>query len=687
VRIEDIELYGRLSLQAVVSAVDQVEANRQVPLLRGAIDLGLNRVATAESAYYDFLAECVMLATQNMQDVRLDDVERRLLRLENPEGPGFIEILVETSVILGVELVVALGAPYLVGPALILLSARLLARSSRVPASRVTRLAARQKLLSDKVTSLKHDLTRAELELAHARRDFKTNIDTGNQTPQAAYQIIREARDSVQSTQTALELVGQELESADKVVDAFYAGLKGRAAKVRSLQLTTFLNGAAGHTLRGRIGESSGQQVARLLKEAWEQGESSRTLTESPFLGSTVVGAILSRLRELRLEAERGHGYTRLLLHRIDDAAFATDPTAQDIARGIFDAIGPLDDALALAEIARPVVVRGFEAMLWHEWLSVTGALLIEPKQTFASGFALEPGELHNGFLTQRLVRQPAITPGELGGLGILAALGALVSDAGYVYEGDLYHGVRKLSEHQAKYLYDTFAAPYFAIQENANLLPFPGEYDPSRYTAVLSAAPRTTGEVLSNFERERRLDEMRLMVVVFFNHFIPSLRAKASYGAVSDETVLIDDYLAQLPAPSPPADPAEPTPEEVTDRLDALFGQTAVGARYEKGLVFAMFDGQLTLLEQRLWMYVLVYSQTSYEAAEAPDGRTEQEALREVQDLQRLIDATYAKLLEFFETSDPDALAEFRRLYEERATTLITWHVGDPQPAKYRHP
>lgn len=687
-RVEDIEQYGRLSLEAVLAGVDQADANRQIPLLRSAIDLALDRVATAEHAYYDFLAECALLAAQNMQDVRLHDVERRLQRLESPERPGLGEVVIETAIIFGVELIFTVGAPWIATPVFVFLTSGLIARSGRVNAKRVSQLAATPQFANH--GRLETDLASARFDLGVAKRSFYANVHLSDEALVVYYERVRKARAKVQGAQTAVELAGLELAKADKVIAAYYSAVAGRTAKLKSKALTEFLNGATGHTLKGRLGESSGQQVADLLSDAFKHaGDSAGVLAESPFLSSTVLGTILSHLRDARVEAARGHSYTRLLLHQIDDAAFATDATAQDIARGAFDAITPLDDALAVVDAVRPVIVRGFEALLWYEWLSVTGALVVDTGKTFDSGFELEPGELHDGYLTNRLVRAPSIKPGEVGGLGMLAALTALASDANYVYEGDFYHGVRKLSEAQATYLYDTFAAPYFAIPENASLLPFPETYEADHYGEALKLAPRSSAEVVSNFERERRLDQMRVMVVIFFNQFIPSLRAKASYGVVSDSLILVDDYLSQLPAVSraAPESGAAPTPEQIETRLNALFGHVGVIARHELGLMLTAFEGHMTQLEQRLWIYELVHSQMSYEAAEAPNNETAADAEREINALKLSVEREYQQLSDLLKAAYPETLTEFAKLYEARKNQLTGWPLRDPAPAKFRFP
>jgi hypothetical protein len=699
-RIEEIERYGLQALQATLAGIDQVDEARKIPLLRNAIELALERVAAAEAHYYAFLGECALLASQNMQDVRLHDIERRLARIENPDAPGLGEILVETAIILGVELAVVLGAPLLAGPALIFVSSRVLARSSRITAAgtrRISRL--RKNGPFEALSAAESDLVGARLAYGEAKREFRKAALSGGEIGPSTKAVLDAGR-AKRDAERAVELAGIALkdfdDSANALARAYNDALAGKVARINSKPLQTFLKGAAGHTVQTRLGESTGGYLADLIDRAMSPPERAAAGTpESPFLSSTVVGQIVSRLRELGFEATQGHNFSRVLLRAVDDASFADNAVVQEIARGLFDAMAPLENAMALAEVVRPLAVRGYEALLWYEWLAITGALRIEEGATFTSPVKLEPGDLYEGYvMTEQTSADPAIVPGELGGLGMAAAVVSLFSHA-YVNEGTYYHGVRKISEHQAKYLYDTFGAPYFAIPENASLVPFRDPYDPDRYTEVLDAAKRSQRPGLDNWERTRRLDEMRVLVVIFFTRFLQSARAKAGYGAVSDDPILIDDYLSQLPkyAPMLGSDTCEPSALDFQATVHGLLADAGVTGRMETGVALRVLDDSMTRLELAIWQYAQFRSQSSYEPGDAPDGQSATDAAFEIVDLQRALEKDYATMLDVLKLIYPAAVTEFRARYEERKSKLMSfdpdtaagtgWHYPEPEPVE----
>lgn len=687
-RIEDIESQGRLALLALLAEIDQADDARQIPLLKAAIEMILGRVSAAEQAYYDFLGECVMLAAQNMQDVRLHDLERRLNRLENPEGPSASDVLIETGLILAVELVMAIGAPWLAATVMTFASCRWIARSSRITEKGAGFLRRMRDTTTYKLEAGEREILRARERLRIAETRLRAAAgDPYNPLPTQILvdDVVREAA-ALRNAESAVLVAGQELAGldarssrADAMIAAHQSALSARAAQLKSRKLTAFLNGTAGHTLKGRLGESGGQQVARLFLEASKQsGNGNGPTAHSPFLSSTVVGQMLGHLRRMRMEAARGHDFTRQLLARLEESDFDANALAHDIARGLFDAIGPLEDTLALADAARPAIVRGYEAVLWHEWLSITGALRIDRGRRFNSGIRLESGDIHEGHLVEKRLSEPQIEPGEFGGLGAVAAIGSSMSATAYLNEGDYYHGLSKLTEHQAFYLYDTFASAFFDIPENASLLPFKSEYDPTRYQESLGASPRTSEGLVNNPQRQHRIDEIRIMVVIFFRHFVDARRSNAGYGAITDDTILIDDFMRQFPDPPPPADdPLAADPADVAARLSVLFGQSGVQERYGIGFMLAAFEDRLILLEQKLWIHELVYSQLSFESAEAPDGKTAYEAEREILDLQMTVETDYAQIVDALGTHLPDALSDFKKLYEARKNALAGWQPG----------
>jgi hypothetical protein len=58
----------------------------QVRYVRTFLEEGIDALARAEEARFDFLADCAMLASHNMQDARLHVTDERRAELENPDG-------------------------------------------------------------------------------------------------------------------------------------------------------------------------------------------------------------------------------------------------------------------------------------------------------------------------------------------------------------------------------------------------------------------------------------------------------------------------------------------------------------------------------------------------------------------------------------------------------------------------
>jgi hypothetical protein len=95
----------------------------QIRYVRTFLEEGIESLARAEDARFDFLADCAMLAADNMQDARLHVTDERLAKLEDPESDATVGgFFVELAIILALELVVVATATYAV-PALIAFAA------------------------------------------------------------------------------------------------------------------------------------------------------------------------------------------------------------------------------------------------------------------------------------------------------------------------------------------------------------------------------------------------------------------------------------------------------------------------------------------------------------------------------------------------------------------------------------
>ena len=103
----------------------------QIHYVRTSLEEAIDTLARAEDAQVDFLADCAMLASHNMQDARLHITDERLSKLEKPPSDATLgRFFVELGIILALELAVVATASYAV-PALIAMAA---AGATRHPA-------------------------------------------------------------------------------------------------------------------------------------------------------------------------------------------------------------------------------------------------------------------------------------------------------------------------------------------------------------------------------------------------------------------------------------------------------------------------------------------------------------------------------------------------------------------------
>ena len=93
-------------LAAVQACAPEWPEAHQTAYLRLFLETGLDELERAEGDYYDFLATCVHLAGENMQDARLWALESQLAELQNP--PVSLEaLLLDAAILLAGEFLVA----------------------------------------------------------------------------------------------------------------------------------------------------------------------------------------------------------------------------------------------------------------------------------------------------------------------------------------------------------------------------------------------------------------------------------------------------------------------------------------------------------------------------------------------------------------------------------------------------
>lgn len=136
---------ARAMLTAVLAAIDSCSDDMQVPMLCGFPEPGLEQLQWVEDSFYDYLAEYAMLVGENLQDVRLPDLESRVEALELPPSPAAAELLGEQVTEFAIVLALAGLVHARVGTVLFWAGRRALSRTAQAGAREAVRTVAAQR--------------------------------------------------------------------------------------------------------------------------------------------------------------------------------------------------------------------------------------------------------------------------------------------------------------------------------------------------------------------------------------------------------------------------------------------------------------------------------------------------------------------------------------------------------------
>jgi len=451
----------------------------QIRYVRTFLEQGIDALARAEDARFDFLADCAMLAADNMQDARLHVTDERLAKLEDPEGDATIGgFFVELAFILALELVVVATVTYAV-PALIAFVAAG-ARAQMV--RRLTHVA------PPSLSALKTAVTDAEEALVVARRDYPW-FDV---TPEAAKALGHAAQALGQAEREyALGLAAHATsEELAKKVGANMENVAGGLPILNSEKLRHLLHEPVASTAVGRLGEqvATDDLVRKLL------AATPVVASEAPklFQTSSLVGRFLEANERGRAEAARQWGETRFHIRVLPDASLVTSEIANQLLWQLTaDPPPPGSPGPGPGARDADLIVRGMEVVLWLAWLrqiqalgqrAVTNVLLP------VFGNPHEGGVWEDMFITsQRRSTDPRAT---------------VTSNDGIQYPGLL-----GLADGHGRYLYGQFAREFFIRSPES--CPSGLKFDAARYDTV-DALP-------DGQERTDRIAEMKLLTIVFF--------------------------------------------------------------------------------------------------------------------------------------------------------------------------
>jgi hypothetical protein len=322
-----------------------------------------------------------------------------------------------------------------------------------------------------------------------------------------------------------------------------------------------------------------------------------------------------------------------------------------------------------LARIVRTPFVNSFEVMLWLEWFAYNGMRGRTDDVTIGLGLPVPVGRIVDGVFVKSVApdldspRDPRTGGGPYKGVG------------------DYYPAIPKLNEELTEYLYRKFARGFFV--RNPGALPKPLTYNVVRYDEF-PAMPRDVYGLFTNGERLIRLDEMRLMVAIFFNQ----APERSGDGTVEPVRSLMRELMGRDPASDPleewldslpavPRSPAfkQPLPgqqgpvADLAEPVDALL-RDAGEQTWLVGDARSQLENAITDLDLRVSVYPLQYTSST---TSPPGGESADDALREIEELKSGLALRYSAFLRLA-ADQSDLVAEVQATAGARIDELSSW-------------
>ncbi len=660
---------ARRSLTAVLALIDSCPASDQVPMLRSLVEQGLDQLEDLEQDANGFLAECVLLAASNLQDVRLNDLESRLDALEHPPPPLPADLLVETAIVLAFELAVMGLVP--VGVDAI---DHVFTRVRRVRRRRAV-LAAEQSLdsASGVLAQSSKALRAAEAMYQRLAREY-ASVSARRRTPEVTSRLIEVVQDVVRQS-VHITLVKRAHHASEKQLGQAIAAAEQawENASAVSDKWTGFLDGALAATAHGRVAQNTG--VAAFAAMQQRGGEGAAAASPLAFISSLVVGAMLDTLRAQRIASAEEYATHRHYLKTLDDADLLDDSLAQQVAGATVELVPQQRILQVLSPAARASVVAGLEVMLWRDYLAVNGVLTDPVRATVRLRHRLESpqGRIVDGVLVT--AEEPRVEVEAFGNSKVRRRF--------YSYDGTAYPGLPHLTDVQTAYLFPRFALPYF--ERGLSTLPF--DFEPSAYTGVWQRPTQFYGGFMVNTVRSRRIDEMRLMVVLFFVQFAAGLDGSSTtFGVTVDQVYPLSDWLDWSPRSQQRWDESLVDPLEALQAAGGAEGPAAalltdLGIGVDPDTVARLNRVRDLVVDLDLQLFIATtLGAESFEPADLPQGPTRAEVLETIGRQRALLDVEYPALIESL-AADPEQQQAVRDELEARVRRITGWEPGEQLP------
>jgi hypothetical protein len=694
------ENYGATArLNALLAGIAALDSSLQLPVLRQQLEYGLERLQALEQEHYTFLGECAQLAAENVQDIRVRDLEQRLTALENPPeatwGETFLAVV--TNIAMQIIVLVAVEA----------LAVVVIAFTAKVVALGAIRSAATKFVPSTTKQELIHSLdslanSKKVADLApYALEEIAENVRRG-EIPDAGYTILVDANKTrvVKSIDdwhsVSDEVLKRRMELADEFILAkhavaqndtdvlkAYADAKTNAGDAAIKKYSSAWRDWVGGE-QGGLALTPGYTLLEKLKQVIEDGSRASDETRHTFLTSTVSGRFLSYASNMRLQVAEEYAALRLHVRYTTDSALKNDQQIANLAYMITASLPHFESYRRIAQIVRPWLVTGFEVYYWLDFMRVNGCLderggpKIQAGVNYQAGPHHKPGDYIDGFVILGYAGDPPPEP-----VLDVEGLGAGTRHWLTLYKADLYSGVAVISELQAEYLYHRFAKTYFSNQTNLAAAHLPFVYAETNYQHLSAEQPRLWEGHLTSEERTHRLNEMRLLVIMFFA-LLPTLNPNPKLDEFLGEgtSLSVQNFLAGGSFGITPdlVDPVTATANALESaREPARALQEALGATSSQQLQNSIlfFADMITDLN----LDILNYTQQAAAGGDAgPSAKSLDELNQEIEDEKLLLAAAYAEIKTLAQ-DDPDLLKSIIDRYDASVQGLLAWQ----QEAQWR--
>lgn len=292
----------------------------QTRFLRLLVERGLEKIDATEGEYYDFMTQCALLAGENMQDARLQVLEQQVDELRNPPF-SLAETLLDAALIMMGEVIIA-GTAYYAVPALFALAFSAKLRRLRDEVATASRFSHR---MAEAVDEIERKLA-GDTQVARGllQRMGELGPDGWAESLQLR-KDVQAIKQSIAQGRDHLRVVEEARTESEDLAEAAHEAFE-RAQGELSAPLDTLLKGVLGHTVVGRVGEESGEELSRVSLDLLSQADGA---PRPSFETSGMVGDFLAAIQKERRASRDAWAELRLHVRFVDDEHFHASEKVQ----------------------------------------------------------------------------------------------------------------------------------------------------------------------------------------------------------------------------------------------------------------------------------------------------------------------------------------------------------------------